>query len=200
MSYSGIFRHAVFVVFAVFLGALPVGFASHQVLAAGLTPASPQPGASALAQGLDVEYMMIQALHVNDLEAAGKGKPGKPLKMLNWDMGSGPILTHVEDEGVGARIRGYIKFEAPGNYQMKMKSNDGVRLSIGGQMVIDDPEVHAAKFSDVAQVSVPSPGWYEVYLLYFERRGTATLELHWQPPGAGGFEFVPASAFAHAPR
>jgi len=148
-------------------------------------------------QALAVEYMMIEAFHVDDLEAAGKGKPGKPLKMLNWSMGGGPVLTHVEDEGVGARISSFIKFEAAGSYAMQMKSNDGVRLTIGGQVVVDDPDVHADKFSDVAVVSVPSPGWYAVYLLYYERRGTATLELRWQPPGAASLDFVPAAAFAH---
>lgn len=182
------------------MAAFSVGFASQQALAAGLTPASPQPGAGQMAQGLAVEYMMIDAFHVDDLESAGKGKPGKPLMMLNWSMGSGPVLTHAEDEGVGARISGFIKFASAGTYQMKIKSNDGVRLSISGQVVIDDPDVHADKFSDVANVSVPSPGWYQVYLLYFERRGTATLELHWQSPDGGNFELVPAEAFAHTPK
>ena len=36
-------------------------------------------------------------------------------------------------------------------------------------------------------------------LLYFERKGTSTLELYWKQPGDedGGMALVPAEAFAH---
>jgi len=36
-------------------------------------------------------------------------------------------------------------------------------------------------------------------VIYYEKKSTSTLELYWQPPGAGSFEFVPAAAFGHIP-
>ncbi len=38
-------------------------------------------------------------------------------------------------------------------------------------------------------------------MLYFQRKGTATLELYWKPPGQEDADFVlvPAEAFAHIP-
>ena len=128
---------------------------------------------------------------------AGKGIMGEPLEMLDWNTGDGPVLTHANDDGIGARITGFINFEKAGDYMMAIQSNDGVRLSIGGQLVIDDPDVHGDRFSPNVTLQVPRAGWYPLYLLYFERKGTSTLELYWQPPGAEGFDFVPGEAFAH---
>ncbi|MBT3533011.1 MAG: hypothetical protein HN478_03975 [Rhodospirillaceae bacterium] len=186
--------------FFIVLAVLSVSLAAAPVRAGGLAPAAPQPAMSELKAGLAVDYLLIDALHVDNIEAAGRGKPGKSLLTLNWNMGSGPILTHADDDQVAARITGFIRFEAAGEYLMKIKSNDGARLSIGGQVVIDDPDVHLDRFSGTAKVAVPTAGWYPVYMLYFERRGTATLELHWQPPGTGAFDVVPAAAFAHLPK
>ncbi len=82
-----------------------------------------------------------------------------------------------------------------------MQSNDGVELTIGGQVVIRDPNVHADRYSELTLVEIDEPGWYRLELLYFEKRNTSTLELYWLPPGAtaGGLTFVPADSFAHIP-
>lgn len=182
----------VFLLYAVVM----TGSTLAQTAIGGLTPASPQPGKGA-AQGLAVEYIRILARHVDEIEVAGKGKPGEPISMLDWNVGDGPVLTHEDDDGVAARISGFIKFEAAGDYMMAIQSNDGVRLTIGGKLIIDDPDVHMDRFSPNVTVQVPHAGWYPLYLLYFERKGTATLELYWQPPGADGFDFVPEEAFTH---
>ena len=49
------------------------------------------------------------------------------------------------------------------------------------------------------QATVAEPGWYPLDILYFERKGTSTLQLFWLPPGASGDRvLVPAEAFGHA--
>jgi hypothetical protein len=42
-------------------------------------------------------------------------------------------------------------------------------------------------------------GWTPIRLRYFQRKGTATLKLYWQPPGSEAFAVIPASAYAHGP-
>ncbi|MBT5191776.1 MAG: hypothetical protein HOM07_05475, partial [Rhodospirillaceae bacterium] len=139
--------------FFIVLAVLSVSLAAAPVRAGGLAPAAPQPAMSELKAGLAVDYLLIDALHVDNIEAAGRGRPGKSLLTLNWNMGSGPILTHADDDQVAARITGFIRFEAAGEYLMKIKSNDGARLSIGGQVVIDDPDVHLDRFSGTPKVA-----------------------------------------------
>ncbi|HZD24739.1 MAG TPA: PA14 domain-containing protein [Alphaproteobacteria bacterium] len=163
----------------------------------GLKPATPQPAAAKLTPGLAVEYLYVLVRHVDEAEAAGKGHPAAPLPMLNYHSGDGKVLGSDEKDGVAARIRGFIHFDQAGTYLLAMQSNDGVRLKISDTVVIEDPDVHPDRFSPNVPVKIAQPGWYPLYLMYFERRNTSTLELYWQPPGASEFSFVPAEAFAH---
>ncbi len=164
----------------------------------GVRPASPQPLPDTLLPGLATEYLRLgpEVRHVDDVERAGKGHIGKPLDMIDYNTGSDYVLTSEEKQLLGARITGFIRFDKPGTYTFATQSNDGVRLKIGGKTVIEDPGVHYDQFSANVTVPIDEPGWYDFYIVYFQRKGTATLELYWQPPGADGFVFVPAEAFA----
>lgn len=167
---------------------------------AGPRPADPQPDAAALKDGLAVRYYFAKYNHVRELESWMKykdGKPGDPLPMLDWKVGTGPVLTSGVKDLVGAHITGYIGFESPGTYQIKVTANDGVRLTLGGEKLYEDPKVHPDRTSDPIDVTVDQPGWYPLELLYFEKKNTSTLQLHWSPPGSSGFDPVPAAAFKH---
>ncbi|MDX1402449.1 MAG: PA14 domain-containing protein, partial [Kiloniellales bacterium] len=95
----------------------------------------------------------------------------------------------------------FILFDTPGAYSFAFESNDGVRLEIGDYMVIEDPDVHADRFSDIGAVIVKEPGWHPITIRYFERKNTATLRFYWQPPGTSGtMPVVPPEALAHLPR
>jgi hypothetical protein len=98
---------------------------------------------------------------------------------------------------MGADIKGLINFEKKGTYTVMVHSNDGVRVTIGGVMIHEDPEVHADRFSEEIKLEISEPGWYPVHILYFEKKNTATLELYWDPPGPEEIDYVPAAAFAH---
>jgi hypothetical protein len=97
-------------------------------------------------------------------------------------------------------LNGVIRLDKPGTYGFQANSNDGVRLAIGGQRLIDDASWHGDRLSQEAWLTISEPGWYALQILYFQRRGTATLQLYWQPPGTGTFAIVPAAALAHRPQ
>lgn len=171
---------------------------AHAVVeVSGLKPASPQPAAETLKPGLAVEYLNIFIRHVDEIEIAGKGKRGEPIEALDWPNSDQEVLTSSYTEGVAARITGFLRFPQAGTYVMTMNSNDGIRLIVGEQVIADDPDVHKDRYSEYAHVKVETPGWYPLYLLYFQRKGTNTLELYWQKPGEEVFDYVPAEAFAH---
>lgn len=163
----------------------------------GVSPASPQPEAGALAPGIAVEYTQGFVRFVDDLERLSGWKKGDPLAQIDYNTGSGNVLTSGYTQGVGARLKGFIKLDKTGDYQFAIQSNDGVRMKLDGKTIISDPAVHYDQFSPNVTVPVSTPGWYALDIEYFQRRGTATLELYWQPPGMDSFEFVPADAFAH---
>jgi len=162
-----------------------------------LRPIAPQPDAATLVPGLAVNYVFVMARHVDEIEAAGAGVPGTPLPSLNYRSGAGNVLTSDKADGVGALIKGFIKFPEPGRWLLAAQSNDGVRVRVAGQVVVEDPGVHQDQYSPNAEINISEPGWYELAVTYFERKSTSTLQLYWQKPGKDEFEIVPAEAFAH---
>lgn len=163
----------------------------------GLQPAAPQPAADAVAPGLAVSYVFVKAQHVDDIESEAPGEPGEPLPQLDYRSGPGNVLTSDRSDGVGALIRGLIRFPEAGRWLMVAQSNDGVRVRLAGTVVIEDPGVHSDQYSENAEINIAEPGWYELAVTYFERKSTSTLKLLWQPPAKSEFEIVPAEAFAH---
>jgi PA14 domain-containing protein len=164
----------------------------------GLKAAEPQPSAEQLSPGLAVGYVYGRFNHLKEF-VNKKFEPGPFLPHLNWRMGTGLVLTSKEHELVGALITGFIRLEKAGTYGFDVTSNDGVRIEIGGKLLYEDPTVHGDDTSDRIDVKVDQPGWYPVKVVYFQKKGTATLVLRWVPVGSDAKAQptpVPASAFA----
>ncbi len=151
--------------------------------------------------GLEVCYMYEFVRHIDEFaewEKYKKCKPGEPLEMLDSMVGKGIVLTSTSDDGVMAKIKGYIHLDKTGTYGFAFESNDGVRLKIDGNMIVEDPDVHADRFSDIGTMEVSTPGWYPMTIDYFERKNTSTLRFFWNPPGTEGtMPLVPPEALAH---
>jgi hypothetical protein len=166
-------------------------------LLSGLKPAEPQPSAEQLAPGLAVGYVYGRFNHLKEF-ATMKFQPGKPLAHLDHRMGDGAVLGTKERDQVGALITGFIRFDKAGTYGFDVTSNDGVRVEIGGKLLYEDPTVHSDDTSDRIDVKIEQPGWYPIRILYFEKKGTATLVLRRvEGEAKGKLAPVPAAAFAH---
>ncbi len=166
----------------------------------------PQPDAAAgLKPGLAVVYYPgFSARHLDLLpdEASflsTKGIRGQPIPYLNHRFGGAPIFGSGCNSMVGMRMNGWLFLEAAGTYLFQALSNDGVRVMLGGLLILDDPLQHGDQLSNAAPVAIQTPGWYPIRVEYFQRKGTATLEFHWRPPGAPAFSPVPAEVLAHSP-
>lgn len=174
------------------------GAAAAQNNIAGIEPAAVS---AALQPGLAVMYFHGDFRHIDampDLASAPKfGRPGKPLPNLNHRSNTGGMLESNATEMWGLDADGFIHLDKPGTYTFVAKSNDGVRVLIGGKVLLDDPDVHRDRFSMPGTIEVKTPGWYPIRVRYFQRKVTAAIELHWQPPGAGEMSVVPPAAFAH---
>ena len=156
-----------------------------------------------LAPGLAVDYYFEYYRDIDELIDWMNyltPKAGAPLPALDYNVGQGNVLSSDQSDGVGAHIRGYLNFDEPGIYTITVNSNDGVRLWLGGQFIVEDPGVHTARVSDPIEVTVEKPGWYPLEMLYYERKNTSTLVLHWaKPSDSDNFSIVPASYLAHIP-
>jgi hypothetical protein len=168
-----------------------------------LMPLDPPPVAGALSPGLEVLYFYGKFRHIDKMptgsEALRAGKPGKPILRLDHDFGEEPVFDSGVNRAVGLQMTGVIHLTAFGTYIFQAKSNDGIRVSIGPRIVADDPTVHADRFSEPVSLAIERPGWYPIQVLYFQRKGTAAIDLQWQRPGEATFESVPPAALAHLP-
>jgi len=167
-----------------------------------LKPASPQPSPRA---GLSVKYAWAgePPAKINNLSEArdllSKGaKPGSPLRGLDYrDRAEfDPTLTHEQHYNVAADIRGYIKFDAPGIYEIEVWSNDGVDAQVSGERVGYFGERQACSGNYITEVDVPRAGWYPLKIVYFQKYSNKCLMMKWAPKGKK-LKWVPNSAFGH---
>ncbi len=164
-----------------------------------LTPASPQPSPKS---GLSVSYAWAgdPPARIQNLSAArtmmSGAKPGKPLRGLDYrDTNEGdPVLTHAQHYNVAAGISGYIRFDAPGIYELETWSNDGIEAKIGGQLVGKALDRQGCEANQRVEVEVPQAGWYPLKMVYFQKYGTSCLMMKWGKQGEK-MKWVPNSAF-----
>ncbi len=70
-------------------------------------------------------------------------------------------------------------------------SNDGVRLRVNGQLLIDNWTPHAAT-EDSGTIALQGGQWYPLTLEYFEGSGTAQISLSYAAPGVPK-QIIPAA-------
>jgi len=131
--------------------------------------------------------------------AVEQGFPGKPIPYLDHKFGEDVVFDSGRAKGVGMHIDGFILFDKAGDYVFQANTNDGFRLLISDLKIIDDPMYHSDRMSGEFKVNVSEPGWYPLRILYFQRKGTATIQLFWKKPGDKTMIIVPAEAYAHIP-
>ncbi len=186
-------------VFGIALSLLLAVPATAQEVFSGLKPAAVD--GQELNPGLAVTYwrgnnfpLMIE---YHDLISRSKGEPGEPVLQLD----TGPkVLTTNSLQLVAAVIKGLINFEEVGTYQVEFVSNDGILVEIDGQLIHADPNRHSDSTSGPIPVEITEPGWYDLDIAYFQKKGTHRHEMYWLPPSQEGeLNLVPAEAFAHLP-
>lgn len=164
--------------------------------AAQPAPAELKPGLSAIFMHGD--YRNVDAMPLTPAALANTAKKRAVVPLLDEIGPEGEILAAGRTELYGIHLTGFLKLPA-GETILVLNSNDGVRLSVNGKVVIDDPDIHADRMSLPAKVRQSQAGWVPIVLQYFQRRNTAALQLFWQKPGATEMEIVPAEAFGHVP-
>jgi hypothetical protein len=164
-----------------------------------LQPANPQP--SGLKSGLSVRYAYPE--NVKSLSEASsaltiRSERGRPLSGLDYrDTNEGePALTSKRAEHVAAAIKGYVHFDKPGIHNIDFLTNDGLRATIGGQVVGKFDGRQTCDTTIMSEVEVPSAGWYKLDILYFQRYNTSCLHMRMGAKGKR-VSWMPNKAFGH---
>jgi hypothetical protein len=112
-----------------------------------------------------------------------------PLINFNWN-GNSPT-TNVAGTNWAGEWTGEIQPETTGTYTLTTNSDDGVQVSINGQLIINDFTYHGPTL-DSATYSFNGGQKYSIDIKYFQGGGGSVLQLFWAAPGLP-IQIVPTS-------
>lgn len=92
-----------------------------------------------------------------------------------------------------ANITGWIKVDAGGLYKFRLGSDDGSRLFLRNEKVIDNDGIHEA--TSLEGSLELGKGSHPLRLEYFNNTPEEFLQLEWKKPGDTNWELVPEEAF-----
>ncbi|MEV7084776.1 family 16 glycoside hydrolase [Streptomyces sp. NPDC093085] len=111
-----------------------------------------------------------------------------------------PTIDWSSTEGFGfddlfvSQITGNLNVPENGTYAFRLISDDGSRLFLGDQRVIDHDGLHGAEPKDGEIVL--TAGYHPLRIDHFDRYGEQQVTLQWKPPGADTFTLVPNSVLS----
>ncbi len=150
------------------------GAADVTVISSGPTQPPPPPPPS---QG------SWAAQYWNNTDLSGNAVLARNESAINHEWGYGsPSSGVVNNDHFSARWTRSIYF-ATGSYRFTTQSDDGIRVSVGGNRIIDNWNVHELQ-TNTADADL-NAGTYTVVVEYFENTEVATAKFWWERTDGG---------------
>lgn len=108
---------------------------------------------------------------------------------INFDWGNGSPDQAVPADYFGTRWEGSFVAQQAGRHALRTNTDDGVRLYVDDQRVIDDWVDHGPTDRDWA--GDLQAGTHRLRMEFYENGGGAVARLYWMPPGAGQYAVMP---------
>lgn len=135
----------------------------------------------------------LRGLYFNNLALSGSPVLTR-VEAVNFGWASGSPGTGVNSNQFSVRWSGLVEATATGTYQFQTRANDGVRLWIDGNLVIQDWVDHASTVDRASTgVTLTKNQRYSVVLEYYDNTGAAVARLRWLRPGTTSFSTVPVT-------
>jgi hexosaminidase len=141
-----------------------------------------------LSDGLRYEYFEGNYRSADDV---------REMEPLRTDVATAVALKGGErEERFALRLTGYVHAREDGIHTFTLSSDDGSRLRIGGDLVIDHDGLHGP--SELAGQIALAAGWHSIEITYFQAGGGRSLDLHIAPPARPSIR-LPLEAIAFRP-
>jgi hypothetical protein len=102
---------------------------------------------------------------------------------VNFTWGTGGPGGGVTVNNFSVRWTGTVQAPVSGTYRFSTVSDDGIRLWVNGQQVINNWTDHSATTNTSGAISLTAGVRYSITLEYYERGGDAIARLQWSYPG-----------------
>jgi predicted alpha-1,2-mannosidase len=145
------------------------------VMTATMTQQTLKPATSVERAENGLTYSLYVGNYRRTTDFAGS-EPQKRGVCENFD-----LSVAQRQDGFGLEFSGYYKAPEDGIYQFWTRSDDGSRLYIDSELVVDSDGPHSAQFAD--GFAALKKGYHAIKVLYFEGQVDETLEVYVQRPG-----------------
>jgi hypothetical protein len=115
---------------------------------------------------------------------------------VDFNLGFGTPDPLINPETFSIRWAGQIAVPVAGSYRFVTRSDDGVRLWLENQLLIDNFTPHPETEDRSAPITLNSGQSYNLRLEYFERTAIAVIRLMWIRPGQTNPEVIPSTALS----
>jgi uncharacterized protein (DUF1800 family) len=115
-----------------------------------------------------------------------------PTINFNWGSGS-PNQTLVNADNFSAIWEGRLVPTSTGNYQFDLQADDGARLYLDGQLVIDAWTAGSSTVTPIqsAPIALSASTNYPIRVEFYEGTNAALVQLRWKTPTASSFANIP---------
>ena len=112
---------------------------------------------------------------------------------VNFAWGTAAPDSRIPVDNFGARWSGRLVAPVTGAYTFYTDSDDGIRVWVNGQLLVNNWTVHALTTNTSAKINLVGGTAYDVRIEHFENTGPATAKLYWSY-GTVAKTIVPATA------
>ncbi|MBC8119198.1 MAG: hypothetical protein H7X75_06470, partial [Burkholderiaceae bacterium] len=112
-------------------------------------------------------------------------------EQLNYDWGKASPGTGVSADQFSVRWTGKIEAPVTGSYRFQTVSDDGIRVSIDGAVIIENWSVNGAPTNTGPDINLVAGQRVSIVVEYFENTKNAVARLRWRTPGTTSYVTVP---------
>jgi MSHA biogenesis protein MshQ len=117
-------------------------------------------------------------------------------RQVNFNWGGGRPVVGFGTNDFSVVWEGRIEINRTGAYRFSTLSDDGVRLSINGEIIIDNFTDHAPYRDTGRPINLRAGEFYDIQMEFYELGGGAVAQLEWDGPGFSR-QVIPASQLSY---
>lgn len=170
---------------------------STQTVTVNVAPPRPAETPTGTVPGVNVRYYALDTTPSTMPDYAALAPyAAASVNSINYATTTGNFATSGRADNVGAVFKGFVNVPATGAFTFFTNSDDGSKLFIGDQLVVNNDGVHGAQ--ERSGVIALAAGKHALRVEFFEGTGSTSLNASYQGPGVSK-QNIPNSALSRFP-
>lgn len=154
------------------------------IFALVLAAAFPAPAQTGVGTGLKGSYYPNTSLN-------GAAVLERVDATLNFQWATSAPASGVPSDKFSVRWTGKVEAPVSGAYTFYTRADDGIRLWVNRQLLINHWSDHGSAFDQAVPVQLTAGQKYDIQVEYYENLGSSTMQLFWSYPGQATEQVVP---------